>query len=105
MSGPIQYEWNRVRHLVTTKLPGRHEWRIVYVASLDASTILNVWRQSSYWKWVVIGVASNPLVLRHGEAPTMHEAKVRAEAALTIGEQQPRQTEAFPKGKSHDLPF
>lgn len=77
---PTTLDWSRQRFLVKER-PGVHEWRIVYFAKVNVYTVVNVWRQGSYWKFVVISTHPRS-VLAHGDAPTMHYAKLRAEAAL-----------------------
>lgn len=106
-SAPTRYEWTRAKHLVKER-PGVHAWRIIYFCRIDAYTILNVWREGAYWKFVVI--ATHPrTIVAHGSGPTMHEAKLRAEASL--GDDQPQRSiwteqDGNDAGKtSTDLPF
>lgn len=87
-SRPTRYDWTRAKHLVKERA-GVHAWRIIYFCRIDAYTILNVWRDGGTWKYVVI--ATHPtLILAKGIGPTMHETKLRAEAAF--GDDQPQRS-------------
>lgn len=76
---PLRYDWQ------TAYWPqGRH-----YVAKVSDYLTLDVWRRlgGNTWEWAVIGndmsLPEKPLVVKHGTAGTMKEAKFYAESQIT----------------------
>jgi hypothetical protein len=77
-----RYDWTRV----TPPLPfgGTHSTAIrYYIANPTPELALNAWRAGGYWRWGILAfVDGTALIFRQGSAPTLGEAKLRAEAAL-----------------------
>jgi hypothetical protein len=73
-----RYDWRRI----TPPTP-YHESGTYYVASPSEHVALNAWRSGYYWRWGILAFTGEHFLLyRAGEAPTLGEAKLRAEAAL-----------------------
>ena len=69
-----------------------------YVANPNADIAMNVWRQGGSWRWGILAFVDGAmLVFRQGGAPTMHEGKLRAEAALPDGVHPPTLWEQLSK--------
>jgi len=82
-----------------------------YVANPAPEIALNAWRMGGYWRWGILAfLDGRMLVYRDGEAPTLGEAKLRAESALPanvpagLWDYRPND-KPDPMGDDSDLPF
>jgi hypothetical protein len=74
-----RYDW----HAVRPPSPLAGQATRYYVANPTPALALNAWRASGWWRWGILGfVDGSMLVFRDGGAPTLAEAKLRAESAL-----------------------
>lgn len=98
----MRFDWTRLRLTLGT---------IVYVARVNSIAAFNVWKPGAYWRWVLVTTAelseTDRVVLAWGEAPTMTEAKLRAEQWAAQANVLPPQQGLFParEEKPNDLPF
>lgn len=75
-----RYDWTAVAP--PTPFGDRQATRY-YVANPTPELALNAWRTGGYWRWGILAfVDGTALVFRQGSAPTLGEAKLRAESAL-----------------------
>ena len=78
---PLTLNWNRAR-VPETNPAGEFAYRIVYFCQVNASTVLNVWREG-YWKWIAIGFSEDGMFLgAHGDGLTKRECQIKAEHAV-----------------------
>ena len=107
--GTLRHEWTQIRYTLG---------RVLYYSRASEALALNVWRPRGTWNWaVVLRHVTSPeqdLVLDHGTAHTMFDAKVvaelRAERLGILPRQLPLpisegQLELPMKDAPSDLPF
>lgn len=106
--GTLRHEWTQIRYTLG---------RVLYYSRPTEQLALNVWRPRGTWNWaIVLRHVISPdqeLILAHGTAQTMMEAKVIAELrAADLGINPPQLS--LPDGQlelpiedksSNDLPF
>ena len=108
----LRFDWHTVTLPMYAALASGGRPRF-YVANPTPEMALNAWRSGSAWRWGILAfVDGTVLVYRDGHAPTMREAKLRAEQAIPASAEPPQlwdrpdETNAVPDEYPSDLlPF
>lgn len=104
----IILEWRRVEPPTAYHSHGSY-----HLANPAPNVALNAWRAGhSYWRWGIMAFVNGiALVYRTGEAPTLKEAKLRAESSLpenvipSLWDYRPIDPEPNPVQDQDEVPF
>lgn len=103
----VRYDWSAVAPPVP--FGGGVQATRYYVANPTPELALNAWRSGGYWRWGILAfIDGTALVFRQGSAPTLGEAKLRAESSLPEAahpQQRMPWSGDLPDATANDLPF